>query len=65
MAAQLLAQAEQLGIVRYVIREAAVPVLERVLDLMGSPSRLPPPNIDLDPSVPGARGIRLGGDSQR
>jgi probable F420-dependent oxidoreductase len=51
IAAQLLAQAEQLGIVRYVIREAAVPVLERVLDLIGSPSRLPPPNIDLNPSV--------------
>jgi hypothetical protein len=43
MAAQILTQAEELGITRYVIREAAVPVLERVLDLIGSPSRLPPP----------------------
>jgi probable F420-dependent oxidoreductase len=36
MAAQLLAQAEELGITRYVVREAAVPVLERVLGLVGS-----------------------------
>jgi probable F420-dependent oxidoreductase len=40
MAAQILTQAEQLEITRYVIREAAVPVLERVLDLIRSPSRL-------------------------
>jgi alkanesulfonate monooxygenase SsuD/methylene tetrahydromethanopterin reductase-like flavin-dependent oxidoreductase (luciferase family) len=40
MAAQLLTQAEKLGITRYVIREAAVPVLERVLDMIGSPGRL-------------------------
>jgi probable F420-dependent oxidoreductase len=34
MAAQLLAQAEQLGITSYVVREAAVPHLERVLALI-------------------------------
>jgi alkanesulfonate monooxygenase SsuD/methylene tetrahydromethanopterin reductase-like flavin-dependent oxidoreductase (luciferase family) len=34
MAAQLLAQAEELGIASYVVREAAVPHLERVLSLI-------------------------------
>jgi alkanesulfonate monooxygenase SsuD/methylene tetrahydromethanopterin reductase-like flavin-dependent oxidoreductase (luciferase family) len=34
MAAQLLAQAEELGITSYVVREAAVPHLERVLALI-------------------------------
>ena len=42
MAAQILSQAEELGITRYVIREAAVPALDRVLDLIASPGRLPP-----------------------
>ena len=42
MAAQMLSQAEELGITRYVIREAAVPALDRVLDLIASPGRLPP-----------------------
>jgi alkanesulfonate monooxygenase SsuD/methylene tetrahydromethanopterin reductase-like flavin-dependent oxidoreductase (luciferase family) len=41
MAAQILSQAEELGITRYVVREAAVPALERVLDLIGNPGRLP------------------------
>ena len=41
MAAQMLKQAEELGITRYVIREAAVPALERVLTLIRSPSRGP------------------------
>lgn len=35
MAAQMLRQAQELGITRYVVRETAVPVLERVLDLIG------------------------------
>jgi alkanesulfonate monooxygenase SsuD/methylene tetrahydromethanopterin reductase-like flavin-dependent oxidoreductase (luciferase family) len=39
MAAQMLKQAEELGITRYVIREAAVPALERVLALIRSTSR--------------------------
>jgi hypothetical protein len=43
MAEQMLTQAGELGITRYVIREAAVPTLERVLDLIGGASRLPPP----------------------
>jgi probable F420-dependent oxidoreductase len=43
IAAQMLSQAEELGITRYVIREAAVPALERVLDLIGSAGRLAPP----------------------
>jgi alkanesulfonate monooxygenase SsuD/methylene tetrahydromethanopterin reductase-like flavin-dependent oxidoreductase (luciferase family) len=34
MAAQLLAQAEELGISSYVVREAAVPHIERVLALL-------------------------------
>jgi alkanesulfonate monooxygenase SsuD/methylene tetrahydromethanopterin reductase-like flavin-dependent oxidoreductase (luciferase family) len=38
MAAQMLKQAEELGITRYVIREAAVPALERVLALIRSRS---------------------------
>ena len=41
MAAQMVSQAEELGITRYVIREAAVPALERVLDLFASRGRLP------------------------
>jgi hypothetical protein len=41
MAAQILSQAEELGITRYVVREAAVPALERVPDLIRSPGRLP------------------------
>jgi probable F420-dependent oxidoreductase len=43
MAAQLVTQAEQLGITRYVVREAAVPVLERVLDLIGHNRPTPRP----------------------
>jgi hypothetical protein len=36
MAAQLLAQGEELGITRYVVREQAVPALEHVLALIKS-----------------------------
>jgi probable F420-dependent oxidoreductase len=39
MAAQLLEQAEQLGISRYVVREPAVPHLERVLALVSGSGR--------------------------
>jgi probable F420-dependent oxidoreductase len=42
MAAQILTQADELGITSYVIREAAVPALERVLSLIGNTSRLLP-----------------------
>jgi alkanesulfonate monooxygenase SsuD/methylene tetrahydromethanopterin reductase-like flavin-dependent oxidoreductase (luciferase family) len=39
MAAQMIRQAEELGITGYVVREPAVPDLERVLALMKSTSR--------------------------
>jgi len=51
MAAQMLAQAGELGITRYVIREAAVPVLERVLDLIGNAGRLPGRSVTGCPAV--------------
>jgi probable F420-dependent oxidoreductase len=59
MAAQMLSQAEELGITRYVIREAAVPALERVLDLIARPGRLPA-SADLVPTRPCRSRPRLG-----
>ncbi|HXT87645.1 MAG TPA: LLM class flavin-dependent oxidoreductase [Trebonia sp.] len=48
MAAQMLTQAEELGITRYVIREGAVPALERVLDLLENPRLLRHPCVVLE-----------------